>query len=74
MVRFCQIRSESRCKKDLVVRGERRESAVTQHRGGKYFDSEHPLIRGNRGKGLGDFRNLRTQARVLVPAALDQRP
>ena len=74
-MRFCQIRSEPQREEDLVIRGQRGESAMTQHDGGgKYFDSEHPLTRGNRGKGLRDFRNLRTQARVLVPAACDQCP
>jgi hypothetical protein len=33
-----------------------------------------PLIRRNGRKYLRDFRNLRTQVRFMVPAALDQRP
>ena len=73
-MRFCQIRSESQCKKDVVVRGQRGESAMTQHSGERHFDSEHSLIRGDRGNGLRDFRNLWTQVRVLVPAAFDQLP
>ena len=42
--------------------------------GERHFDSEHPLIRGNRRKRLRDFKNLWTRARVLLPAAFDQRP
>ena len=41
---------------------------------GKTVQLRTPLICGNRRKGLRDFKNIRTQARVLVPAALSQRP
>ena len=46
---------------------------MTKQNGGKHFDSEQSLSCGNR-EGLRNFRNLRTQLRVLVPATLDQRP
>ena len=41
--------------------------------GERHFDSEHPLIHGNRRKRLRDFKNLRTRARILLPTAFDQR-
>ena len=53
---------------------ERRTSSTMQPNGEETVQLRTPLIRGNRKKGFRDFKNIRTQARVLVPAALDQCP
>ena len=47
---------------------------LTQPNRGEILQLLTALIRGNRRKGLPDLENLRTRARVLVPAALNQRP
>ena len=51
-----------------------RQSSTTQPNRGKTLQLRTALICGMRRKALRDFKNLRTQTGVQVPAALDQRP